>query len=66
MGTQQSGVLNLKIADIVNDSELLYKARKAAREVAYSNLGHTDPAYSHIWKTFESILKNKSLWANIS
>ena len=66
MGTQQSGVLNLKIADIVNDAELLYTARKAARLVAYSNLGHTDPEYAHIWKTFESILKNKSLWANIS
>jgi len=66
MGTQQSGVLNLKIADIVNDSEVLFRARKAARNVAYSNLGHADPEYAHIWKTFESILKNKSLWANIS
>ena len=66
MGTQQSGVLNLKIADIVNDSEVLYIARKAARKVAYSTQGHTDPEYAHVWKTFESILKNKSLWANIS
>ena len=66
MGTQQSGVLNLKIADIVNDADVLYKARKAARKVAYSNLGHTDPEYALIWTTFQSILKNKSLWANIS
>ena len=33
MGTQQSGVLNLKIADIVKDTAILQKARNVAVEV---------------------------------
>ena len=66
MGTQQSGVLNLKIADIVQDSNVLYMARKAATQVVYSELGHNDPAYKTVWQTFEKIMKNRSIWANIS
>ncbi len=66
MGTQQSGVLNLKIADIVQDSQVLYTARKAAIQVAHSALGHKDPAYKNIWTTFGEIMKNRSIWANIS
>ena len=66
MGTQQSGVLNLKIADIVQDSQVLYTARKAAIQVAHSALGHKDPAYKNIWATFGEIMKNRSIWANIS
>jgi ATP-dependent DNA helicase RecG len=66
MGTQQSGVLNLKIADIVQDSNVLFMARKAAQQVVYSKLGHHDPDYKTIWSTFEKIMRNKSIWANIS
>ena len=66
MGTQQSGVLNLKIADIVQDSNVLYMARKAAQQVVYSQLGHHDPDYKIVWLTFEKIMRNKSIWANIS
>ncbi|MEL4454502.1 ATP-dependent DNA helicase RecG [Lutimonas vermicola] len=66
MGTQQSGVLNLKIADIVQDSQVVYTARKAAIQVAHSALGHKDPAYKNIWATFGEIMKNRSIWANIS
>ena len=66
MGTQQSGVLNLKIADIVQDSNVLYMARKAATQVVYSELGHNDPDYKNVWLTFEKIMKNRSIWANIS
>ena len=66
MGTQQSGVLNLKIADIVQDSNTLYLARKSASKVVYSELGHKDPAYKTVWLTFQKIMKNRSIWANIS
>jgi ATP-dependent DNA helicase RecG len=66
MGTQQSGVLNLKIADIVQDSNVLYAARKAAIQVAHSPLGHKDPEYKNVWMTFGEIMKNRSIWANIS
>lgn len=66
MGTQQSGVLNLKIADIVKDSTIL----KSAREVAYTILSD-DPNLSKISNknikiAYTEITKNKAIWANIS
>ncbi len=33
MGTQQSGVLNLRIADIIKDHEILKLARSFARQI---------------------------------
>ena len=33
MGTQQSGVLNLKIADIARDQQLVQAARQAASDI---------------------------------
>lgn len=66
MGTQQSGVLNLRIADIVQDSELLYKARLAAKKVVYAEKGHLDPMQQTTWSSLRNIMKNKSIWSNIS
>ncbi len=66
MGTQQSGVLNLRIADIIHDEKILYLARRSAIEVAGSKLGHKDPDHKKIWITFEDISRNRSIWRNIS
>ena len=66
MRTQQSGVLNLRIADIVQDSDLLYKARMAAKKVVYAEKGHLDPLHKTTWISFQNIMKNKSIWSNIS
>ncbi|WP_394369928.1 ATP-dependent DNA helicase RecG [Lutimonas saemankumensis] len=66
MGTQQSGILNLRIADIVQDSELLYKARTAAKKVVYAENGHLNPLHQKTWMSFQHIMKNKSIWSNIS
>ncbi|MEQ3499191.1 ATP-dependent DNA helicase RecG [Tenacibaculum sp. SSH1-16] len=66
MGTQQSGVLNLKIADVVKDSPILHVARKAA-----INLLHEDPNLSEIknsslLKAYEKLRKTSGIWSNIS
>ena len=66
MGTQQSGVLNLRIADIIQDEKILYLARRSAIDVAGSKLGHKDPDHKNIWITFENISRNRSIWRNIS
>jgi ATP-dependent DNA helicase RecG len=66
MGTQQSGVLNLRIADLIQDEKILYLARKSAIEVVGSKLGHKDPDHKNIWITFENISRNRSIWRNIS
>ena len=66
MGTQQSGVLQMKIADIVKDQEILELARKAAFEVASVEGGSANAAYSEIWDSYQMITRNKSLWSKIS
>jgi len=66
MGTQQSGVLQMKIADIVKDQGILELARKAAFEVASVEGGSSNAAYSEIWDSYQMIARNKSLWSKIS
>ncbi len=66
MGTQQSGVLQMKIADIVKDRGILELARKAAFEVASAEGGSANAAYSEIWDSYQMISRNKSLWSKIS
>jgi ATP-dependent DNA helicase RecG len=66
MGTQQSGVLQMKIADIVQDQGILELARSAAFEVAAAEGGAANPKYSEVWDSFQQITRNKSLWSRIS
>ena len=48
MGTQQSGVLNLKIADVVKDTSILYKARNAAIEILQDDPNLLKPSNTFI------------------
>lgn len=66
MGTQQSGVLQMKIADIVQDQQILELARKAAFEVASAEGGSANASYSEIWDSYQQISRDKSLWSKIS
>ena len=66
MGTQQSGVLNLRIADIVKDSTILQKARSVAIEVLKNDTNLSKPENRNIYNTYIQITKNKNIWANIS
>jgi len=66
MGTQQSGVLNLKIADLVKDHELLKLAREAASQVLKVDPSLQLPSHKNIATTFQEIDKNASMWSNIS
>lgn len=66
MGTQQSGVLNLRIADIVKDNDIL----KAARHTAAALLKE-DPSLklekNRILRyTFSQIAREKTIWNYIS
>jgi ATP-dependent DNA helicase RecG len=66
MGTQQSGVLNLKIADVVKDTSILYKARNAAIEILQDDPNLLKPANTCIHKTYAEISKTTGAWSNIS
>ena len=65
-GTQQSGLIKLKIADLVKDQEIL----KVARDYAKNLIG-SDPKLSHednknIKSELNKITSNKKIWKLIS
>ncbi|MGO3707297.1 MAG: ATP-dependent DNA helicase RecG [Mesonia hippocampi] len=66
MGTQQSGVLQLKIADIVKDNLLLAKAREYAKRVLQKDHNLQLSEHQNIAKTYQKLNKNKTLWNFIS
>ncbi len=66
MGTQQSGVLNLKIADIVKDSSILVTARNAAIDLLTNDEDLSKPENNITLKTYTQLQKTSGLWANIS
>ncbi len=66
MGTQQSGVLNLKIADIVQDSELLKLARYHALKVLKEDPGLHMPKNKVMRFTYAQMAKFKNIWNYIS
>ncbi|MEZ7496392.1 ATP-dependent DNA helicase RecG [Leeuwenhoekiella aequorea] len=66
MGTQQSGVLNLKIADIIKDNEIMKISRNYA-----SALLHEDPQLLKeenlpIRQMYAQLMKYKNIWNYIS
>jgi ATP-dependent DNA helicase RecG len=66
MGTQQSGVLNLKIADIVKDTSILVTARNAAIDLLSEDATLSKPENNVTLKTYTQHQKTSGLWANIS
>jgi len=66
MGTQQSGVLNLRIADIVRDAAILKRAREVAIEVLSKDPNLISTENKNINKTYQEITRNRAIWANIS
>ncbi|MDX8553005.1 DUF559 domain-containing protein [Tenacibaculum sp. 1B UA] len=66
MGTQQSGVLNLKIADVVKDSPILHIARKAAINLLQEDPNLSKTKNSSLLKSYEKLKKTSGIWSNIS
>lgn len=66
MGTQQSGVLNLKIADVVRDTDILYKARNSAIEILQEDPNLSKEKNVIIQNMYAELSKTTSAWSNIS
>jgi len=66
MGTQQSGVLNLKIADIVKDNELMKIARNYASALLKDDPQLAKPENLPVRKTYAQVMKFKNIWNYIS
>jgi ATP-dependent DNA helicase RecG len=66
MGTQQSGVLNLRIADIVRDKEILQLARHHAVKILKEDAPMTNPEHAAMRAVFMELSKKKNIWNYIS
>ncbi|WP_242132393.1 ATP-dependent DNA helicase RecG [Aestuariivivens marinum] len=66
MGTQQSGVLNLRIADIVKDKDILNAARYYAKKILHADPSLVSPENKVILNTYKSMGKYKNIWNYIS
>jgi ATP-dependent DNA helicase RecG len=66
MGTQQSGVLNLKIADIVKDNAILKAARNTAMELLSKDPSLNNFENQAIKAAYLEISKKSTIWQNIS
>lgn len=66
MGTQQSGVLQLKIADIVKDADLLKKAREVAVTTLKSDPSLETANNKPILLAYRALVKHKNIWNYIS
>jgi ATP-dependent DNA helicase RecG len=66
MGTQQSGVLNLKIADIIRDKDILLKARYYAKRILTNDPSLSLAENKAILNTYMQLSKYKNIWNYIS
>ncbi|NNE03387.1 MAG: ATP-dependent DNA helicase RecG [Eudoraea sp.] len=66
MGTQQSGLLNLKIADIVKDNDILKTARFYALQLLKEDPGLQLPKNSALRTTYAQLITHKNIWNYIS
>ncbi|MBT8185657.1 MAG: ATP-dependent DNA helicase RecG, partial [Eudoraea sp.] len=64
--TQQSGLLNLKIADIVKDNDILKTARFYAIKILKEDPGLLSEKNRVILTTYRQLAKQKNIWTYIS
>ena len=66
MGTQQSGILNLKIADIIKDKDILQQARYYAKRILNNDPSLANSENRIILNTYRELSKYKNMWNYIS
>ncbi|MEP5935983.1 MAG: ATP-dependent DNA helicase RecG, partial [Winogradskyella arenosi] len=66
MGTQQSGVLNLRIADVVKDKDILQEARHYAKNILDKDPSLAAPEHQVILNTYRQMSKYRNIWNYIS
>jgi ATP-dependent DNA helicase RecG len=66
MGKQQSGILNLKIADVVKDKDILQTARYYAKKILQADPSLRTLENKAILNTYKQLSKYKNIWNYIS
>ena len=65
MGTQQSGLPTLRIADLVQDVELLQQARAAAQRLLDTDPGLSDPSNAPVAMALAEQMKERVVWGRV-
>jgi ATP-dependent DNA helicase RecG len=65
MGTQQSGIPELHMADLVEDAEILQDARRVARRLLDEDPELQEPKNAAIAGTLREQMKEKAVWGRI-
>jgi ATP-dependent DNA helicase RecG len=66
MGKQQSGVLNLQIADLVKDKDILQLARHEAIKILKADAPMEKPEHKRLREVFIEMSKKRNIWNYIS
>ncbi|MEK9614559.1 MAG: ATP-dependent DNA helicase RecG, partial [Flavobacteriaceae bacterium] len=66
MGTQQSGVLELKIADVIKDSTLLKAARDTAKQILIKDPELKQTDHQTVKRTLSALQLDSNIWNFIS
>ena len=66
MGTQQSGILNLRIADVVKDGDILQHARFHAKKILQADPSLQKEEHKEILHTYQQMSKYRNIWNYIS
>lgn len=66
MGTQQSGLLNLKIADLSKDQQLVAQAREEAKRLLEKDPGIQLPENAQLREVMRDVLMSRPDWGKIA
>jgi len=66
MGTQQSGILNLNLADLARDGQIVTAAREAARQILASDEKLKMEAHLGLRNELKRLIKSKPNWSKIA
>jgi len=66
MGTQQSGALNLHIADLSKDQQLVAQAREEAKQLLQKDPGLQHAENAGLREVMKDVLKSKPNWGKIA
>ena len=66
MGTQQSGILNLKLADLAKDAQLVQLARDKALLLLEKDPELKEKEHKELARALRAIIKAKPNWSRIS
>jgi ATP-dependent DNA helicase RecG len=65
-GTQQSGMLHFRIADLARDGQILTAAREIAITILQQDPGLRTPAYARLRQYLDATAKESKIWSRIS